>query len=242
MRGQESSGAAHSGLHLIQHEQRSVAAAQRLRCLKILRRGHPDSAFRLDRLHDEGRELLGGELFLEGVDVEERDGFRAREQGAEAFPPELIAHQRKRPAGEPVKRAFGIQQAGAPGGGARELDDGFDALAARTGEKHALQTAAGARRQALRQFRRQPGHVALQHGRPLAIQFFLERGNNGRMVVPDVMHAIAGEEIENAPSVRGEEFAARTALVGHIHLQQVEQANPLRIHMFSVQRVDRRDG
>jgi len=57
------------------------------------------------------RELPGGELFLQGRGVEERDGFRARQQRPEAFPPEGIAHQRKRPAGEPVKRAFGIQQA-----------------------------------------------------------------------------------------------------------------------------------
>jgi len=101
--------------------------------------------------------------------------------------------------------------------------------------------AAGARRKALRQLRRQPRHVALQHGRPFAIQFFLERGDNGRMVVPDVMHAVAGEEIENAPAVRGEEFAARTALVARIHLQQVKQPNPLRIHVFGVHGVDRRD-
>jgi hypothetical protein len=36
------------------------------------------------------------------------------------------------------------------------------------------------------------------------------------------MNAIAGEKIENPPAVRREEFAARTALVGDIHLQEVE--------------------
>jgi len=49
-------------------------------------------------------------------------------------------------------------------------------------------------------------HMALQHSWAGAIQFFLECGDDGRMVVSGVVHAVAREEIQNAAAVGGEKF------------------------------------
>src|SRR5450759_3943915 len=61
------------------------------------------------------------------------------------------------------------------------------------------------------------------------------------MVVSGVVYAVAREEIENAAAVRGEEFGCRAALVLHIHLQNVEQLDPLRVDVIGIDAVERRN-
>ena len=141
-----------------------------------------------------------------------------------------------------MKAAFRVEQAGAAGVGARELDRRLDAFAARVGEEDPLQSAAGARDEALRQFGGQLRDVALQHRGTGAVQLFLEGGDDRRMIVAGVVHAVAGKEIENPAAIGGEQLAPRAALVLHVHLQQVEQLDPLRIHVVGVEAVQRRDG
>ena len=51
------------------------------------------------------------------------------------------------------------------------------------------------------------------------------------MVVSDVVDAIPGEVVENAAAVGSKELTADAALVVDIHLQQIEQVNPLRIYV-----------
>ena len=94
--------------------------------------------------------------------------------------------------------------------------------------------------QPLRQLRGELRHVALQHGGTGAVQFFLERGDDGGMIVSGVVYAVAGEEIENAAAIGGEEFRRRAAFVLHVHLQKVEQLDPLRIDVVGVETVERR--
>ncbi len=60
------------------------------------------------------------------------------------------------------------------------------------------------------------------------------------MVVPDVVHAVTRQKIENAPAICGEQFAAQAALVADIHFQQIQQPDPQRIDMFGIKRAYRR--
>ena len=60
------------------------------------------------------------------------------------------------------------------------------------------------------------------------------------MIMAGIVHAIAGEEIEDAAPAGCEQFAAGTSLVALVHLQQVEQPDPLRVDVFGVHAVERR--
>ena len=141
----------------------------------------------------------------------------------------------------PWNAPLAIKQAGAAGVGARELDGGLHAFAAGIGEVDALESAAGELYQALRELGGELRHVALQHGGAGAVQFVLERGDDGGMVVAGVVHAVAGEEIENAAAVGGEEFGGGAAFVLHVHLQNVEQLDPLRVDVVGIESVKRRN-
>ena len=55
--------------------------------------------------------------------------------------------------------------------------------------------------------------MALQHRRPGAIQFLLERRDDRGMIVAGVVDAVAGEKIENAAAVGREQFCSGAALV-----------------------------
>src|SRR5664279_2534572 len=110
-----------------------------------------------------------------------------------------------------MERTIGIKQAVAAGVSAGELDGGFHALAAGVGEIDPLEFAAGEMDEALRELGGELRHVALQHGGAGAVQFFLERVDDGGMIVSGVMYAIAREEIEIAAAVGGEEFGCRAA-------------------------------
>ena len=160
-------------------------------------------------------------MLLELIEIAERDALGSTQHGAEAVAPEGVAHQGERAAGEPVKTAIGEKQAGAVGVGARKLDCGLHAFAAGIGEVYALQPAAGELDQPLRQLRSAMRNVALQHGRTAGLQLILDGGDDGGMVVAGVVHAVAGEKIENAAPVGGEEFGGATAFVLHVHLQNV---------------------
>ena len=54
MRGEESSGAVHAGLHFVEDEKCPGAVASLLRCLQVSAGGYLDPSFRLQRLNDEG--------------------------------------------------------------------------------------------------------------------------------------------------------------------------------------------
>jgi hypothetical protein len=54
------------------------------------------------------------------------------------------------------------------------------------------------------------------------------------MVMPDVVDAVSGEEVENATAIRGVQFSTHAARVSHIHLKQIKKPHPLRIDVISV--------
>src|ERR1700739_1378439 len=76
--------------------------------------------------------------------------------------------------------------------------------------------------------------MALQHGGTAFVQFVLERLHYIRMIVAGVVNAIAGEEVQDAPAVFGKKFAAGATLVADVHVQDVQQGNPLRVNVLLV--------
>jgi hypothetical protein len=54
------------------------------------------------------------------------------------------------------------------------------------------------------------------------------------MVVAGVVDAIAGKKVQDAPPVFSKEFAAGATLVANVHVQDVQQRNPLRIYILFV--------
>ncbi len=77
--------------------------------------------------------------------------------------------------------------------------------------------------------------MALQHRRTVAVELVLERGNHSGMIVADVVNAVAGNEIQDAPPAGGVELGANAARVIDVHPQNIKQPYPLRIHVFFVQ-------
>jgi hypothetical protein len=129
---------------------------------------------------------------------------------------------------------MGVKQSVAAGVSARELDGRLHALAAGIGEIDALESAAGELHQALGKLGGELRHVALQHRGARTFQFFDERGDDGGMIVTRVVYAIAREKIENAAPIRGEELGGRTALVLRVHLENIEQVDPLRVDVIGI--------
>src|SRR5579872_7456162 len=86
---------------------------------------------------------------------------------------------------------------------AGELDGGFHSFASGAAEKCLLETAARPGAQFRGQLSSQIANVALEHCRTLAVQFFVERRQDFRMVVSGVVDAIARKKIDDpAPVLR----------------------------------------
>src|SRR5271169_4309859 len=77
--------------------------------------------------------------------------------------------------------------------------------------------------------------MALQHHRTLALQLLLDGFDDGGVVVARVVNTIAGEKIENAPSIGSKEFRSVAMCVLNVHLQNVEQSYPLRIYAIPIE-------
>jgi len=69
---EHAAGSAEAGLHLVDAEQRSVAAAEFLRALEVAIR-RKEWAVALDRLDDENGDVLAAKRRLERVEIVERD-------------------------------------------------------------------------------------------------------------------------------------------------------------------------
>ena len=52
--------------------------------------------------------------------------------------------------------------------------------------------------------------------------------------MPHIVHAVAGEKVQNASAVGGEQFRPDAALVAHIHFEQVQKAHPFWINSLCV--------
>src|SRR5487761_2547537 len=111
MRSQERPGSVETGLDLVEHQQRPVAAAERLRPGEIIWRRNPNSGFALDWLQDKCRDGPCGKLPFERLNVAERDRFRVRQEGSESSLPELVRHERERAAGQSMEAVRRIKKA-----------------------------------------------------------------------------------------------------------------------------------
>ena len=101
-----------------------------------------------------------------------------------------------------MEGALGVQETIAFGMRARKLDGGFHALTARTAEEYFLQIAAPQATKLRRKFAGEFRNMALQHRRAGAVQFVFQRRQNRKVIVPGVMNAVAGEEIEDTCAFR----------------------------------------
>src|SRR5713226_11333 len=81
--------------------------------------------------------------------------------------------------------------------------------------------------------------MALQHGGTAAIHFLFQRLNYVRMVVTDIVNAVAGEVIENTPPIGGKKLRSKAPVILHIHLQQVEECRPPGIDVSCIVRSGR---
>ena len=80
--------------------------------------------------------------------------------------------------------------------------------------------------------------MALQHGRTLPVQLRLERRQNIRVIVSDIVNAISGQEVQNSPAIAGKKLRSGASFVADIHLQNIEQPDPLRIDVAGIGRAD----
>ena len=99
---------------------------------------------------------------------------------------------------------LGRKYAGAPGVRPGKLNRRFHALASRRSEERFRQSAPGSLTQLFCQLPGEIGHVSLNHGRATTLKFVVQRAHYFRMIVPDVVYAIAGKKIENPPALVGE--------------------------------------
>ena len=77
-------------------------------------------------------------------------------------------------------------------------------------------------------------NMALQHRRAGAIQLLLERFDDVGMIVAGVVNTVSRQEIKVAGSIVGKHLSALTALVAHVHGEQIEQTDPLRAHTLGI--------
>ena len=57
------------------------------------------------------------------------------------------------------------------------------------------------------------------------------------VVVTGIMNGITRQEVQYSPSIGGPEFGPFAAREGNVHLQHVEEPNPLRIHELTIKPV-----
>src|SRR5947207_12632418 len=100
-----------------------------------------------------------------------------------------------------MEGAVGVEQPGPPGMSTRKFNRGFDSFTARTSKKNFRQPAARAAAQFFCKLACGFRHMRLNHRRALALQLFAKCGNHGGVVVTNVVNAIPGKEIEDAPAI-----------------------------------------
>ena len=180
------------------------------------------------------RNLAAVKFLLQRIQIAEGYALGTLQHGTEVVPPEAIAHQRQSAAGEAMKRAFAVEQSGPPGGLARELNGRLHSFAAGTGEKDFLKRLTREIAKARREHTRQIGHMALQHRGAVPFELVMKGRDDRRVIVTGVVDTVAGQEIENRAAIRGAKFHSLATLIADVHLQNVEQPRPLRVHVLCV--------
>src|ERR1700728_3524496 len=102
-----------------------------------------------------------------------------------------------------MKSAIAGEQANAAGMGACKLDRCLDPFASRTRKEYFLKAATCQFAKPRSEFSSELWNIALEHHRAIPFKFLDESADNGWMVVPHIMDAIAGKKIGDPPSVVG---------------------------------------
>jgi hypothetical protein len=76
--------------------------------------------------------------------------------------------------------------------------------------------------------------MTLEHCRTRPVEFFFECRDQPWMIVTNIVNAISGNKIDDRFVVRGMKLRPATTDVIDVHLQDIEQANPLRIDVLFV--------
>ena len=194
LEGEQLSRAPEAGLHLVDGEERPVAAAELLRAFEIAVRRQVH-ALPLNRLDEEDRYVFAAQLALEGVQVAERNLREPRQQRTEALDEVRVAVRRERTERQPVKCVVGRDHTRAPRRGAPELQRCLDGLGSGAGEEHALESRRRALEQLFRQQSGQEGHTELDRAGGVELERLDQRRANPRVVPPDIEHPEAAEQI-----------------------------------------------
>src|SRR5450631_680393 len=118
--------------------------------------------------------------------------------------------------------------------GTSELDCGLNTLTAGAAKKHLSEPTSRKFAKPRGQWTSKNRHVALEHGRPLSIKLSFESRDSTWMIVSNIMNAVPGIEVENNPTICRMKFSSSAARINHIHLQSVEQPDPLRVDVLRI--------
>ena len=77
-------------------------------------------------------------------------------------------------------------------------------------------------------------NIALQHPRPIALQFLYHLLNDVGMIVAGVMNTISRKKVEDSPSLDRLKFCTSAPRVVEVHLEQIDEFCPLRIDMTGI--------
>ena len=195
---EELAGAAEPGLHLVDHQQRLVLAAQRLRLVPVLRRRLVD-ALALDRLDDEGGDVAPHQRLVQRVDVAERHRLAAGQQLPETLAEFRAAVQRQRTgASARGRRGRRCRIRWRPVACRANLMADSMASAPELQKKTRLISSSAARHQLLGEQPRQQRAVHLHHVRQVEVDGLVQRRLERRVAAAERVNPEAGKEIEVA--------------------------------------------
>jgi hypothetical protein len=118
----------------------------------------------------------------------------------------------------------------------RKLDGRFYAFTSRRSKKGLTQPSASPCTQPFRQFPGQIRYMGLNHRRATACKLSLQRIDDIWVVVPNILNAIARQEIQDPATVCSEQLRSYAPFVPDVHLEQAEQTHPLWIDTLRVPR------
>ena len=228
LEGEHPARAAEAGHHLVDAEERPVAAAELLRSREVAVRRQVD-ALALHRLDEEERHVLAPQFGLERLEVAERNLLAPGQQRLEARLELLVAVHRGCAERQSVETVLGGEDARASGRRAPELDCRLDRLAAGAREQAALDSAAGEPGQRLGEQAGEQRRPQREHPRRLERERLGEGRANPRVVPAGAVHPEAPEQVEVARAVGVVEIRALRTCPGPVEADRPQDPHELRV-------------
>ena len=228
LEGEHPARTAEAGHHLVDAEERPVAAAELLRSREVAVRRQVD-ALALHRLDEEERNVFSPQLGLERLEVAERNLLTPGQQRLEACFELLVAVHRGCAERQSVEAVVGGEDARASGRRAPELDRRLDRLAAGAREQAALDAAAGEPGQGLGEQAGEQRRPQREHPRRLELEHLDKGRANPRVVPADAVHPEAAEQVEIARPVGVVEVRALGTRPGPVEADRPQDPHELRV-------------